>query len=56
MASRIVLIDDLDGSEPADTVTFGIDGAVYEIELSEEHIAQLWTIYEPYVKAGRRRR
>jgi hypothetical protein len=55
MATRIVLVDDLDGTEPADTVTFGLDGAIYEIELSEENIARLWTIFEPYVKAARGR-
>lgn len=43
MAQRIkvILEDDLDGSEAAETVTFGLDGVTYEIDLSEDNAAQL---------------
>lgn len=55
MSQKIILIDDLDGStDGIFTVSFGIDKSYYEIDLTEEHIAQLWKIYEPYVKAARR--
>lgn len=54
MAQRIVLSDDLDGSEPAFTVSFGLDHETYEIELTQDHIDQLWAIFEPFVKAARR--
>lgn len=53
MATRIVLTDDLDGSEPAHTVVFSLDGIDFEMELSEENIARLWGVFEPYVKVAR---
>ena len=42
MAQRVnvVLVDDLDGSEAAETVNFGLDGANYEIDLSAEQRRQ----------------
>jgi len=33
----ILLQDDLDGSEAAETVSFGLDGKSYEIDLSEKN-------------------
>lgn len=43
MAQRvqILLEDDLDGSEAAETVNFAVDGIPYEIDLSTSHAAQL---------------
>ncbi|MBC9956380.1 Lsr2 family protein [Yimella sp. cx-51] len=38
---QIKLIDDIDGSDAAETVSFGLDGVVYEIDLSERNAAQL---------------
>lgn len=35
------LIDDLDGSTADETVTFGLDGIIYEIDLNDEHAAAL---------------
>ncbi len=32
--AMILLTDDLDGSEPAESVEFGIDGRLYSIDLS----------------------
>ena len=37
----IVLVDDLDGTEGAETVQFGLDGTTYEIELGEKNAARL---------------
>ena len=37
----ITLVDDLDGSEGAETVSFGLDGTNYEIDLSEKNAAAL---------------
>ena len=34
---QVVLIDDLDGGDATETVTFGLDGATYEIDLSEQN-------------------
>lgn len=39
--TRVVLLDDLDGGPAAETVSFALDGVGYEIDLSEEHAAQL---------------
>ena len=51
---NIVLVDDLDGSEATQTVTFGIDGASYEIDLNDEHADQFRDAVAPYVAAARR--
>lgn len=48
------LIDDLDGSEAAETVTFGLDGASYQIDLTKRNAAALRKALERYVKAARR--
>lgn len=55
MAKRTVvtLTDDLDGGPAEETITFGLDGEVYEIDLSEPHAEQLRRIYDPYADAGR---
>ena len=56
MAQRIVyrLEDDLDSSEAAETIVFGIDSVSYEIDLSEENGQRLRDLLAPYVAAGRR--
>ena len=43
MAQRvqIILEDDYDGGTAAETVTFALDGAEYEIDLSEENATKL---------------
>ena len=43
MAQRvqIVLEDDVDGGEAAETVTFGLDGVTYEIDLNDKNAAKL---------------
>lgn len=46
---QIVLIDDLDGSEAAETVSFGLDGTTYEIDLSEANAAALREALAPYL-------
>ncbi|PMC74629.1 MULTISPECIES: Lsr2 family protein [unclassified Brachybacterium] len=37
----VELIDDLDGTKAAQTVTFGLDGVAYEIDLSEENAEKI---------------
>ena len=37
----IVLVDDIDGSDATETVSFGLDGASYEIDLNEKNAAAL---------------
>ncbi|GAA2407174.1 Lsr2 family protein [Streptomyces glaucosporus] len=56
MAQRVVvtLSDDIDGGEASETVSFGLDGKVYEIDLSQENAKKLRMSLAPYVRAGRR--
>lgn len=51
---HIVLVDDIDGSEASETVTFGLDGVTYEIDLNDEHAAALRDAVAPYVGHARR--
>src|SRR5499433_1178227 len=50
----VVLIDDLDQSEAAETVRFGVDGTAYEIDLSAKHASQLRSMIGRYIKVARR--
>ena len=50
----VVVSDDLDGSDNAETVSFGIDGVSYEIDLNAKNRGRLDKALAPYVKAGRR--
>jgi hypothetical protein len=56
MAQRvhIVLEDDLDGSSADETVTFGLDGVSYEIDLSKKNAAKLRDALANYVGHARR--
>jgi hypothetical protein len=56
MAQRtlVQLIDDIDGSEATETVTFGLDGTTYEVDLNEAHTEDLREILAPYVSVGRK--
>ena len=56
MAQRvqIKLIDDLDGADADETVSFGLDGAVYEIDLSQSNAAQLRDDLAKWVGNARR--
>lgn len=56
MAQRvnIVLVDDLDGSDADETVTFGLDGTEYEIDLSSANAGKLRDALALYVGHGRR--
>ncbi|MCX5199898.1 Lsr2 family protein [Streptomyces sp. NBC_00237] len=56
MAQRVVvtLSDDIDGGEAAETVTFGLDGKSYEIDLNPANAKKLRTALMPYVTAARK--
>ncbi len=56
MAQRVnvILVDDIDGDDAAETVTFGLDGVDYEIDLNETNAEALRNALGPYVDAGRR--
>lgn len=51
---EILLVDDIDGGEGAETVSFGLDGATYEIDLSEKNAKELRNAMSAYVAHGRR--
>lgn len=53
---KVVLIDDLDGGEAAETVAFAIDQISYEIDLSEENAARLRDTFAPWVAHARKTR
>jgi hypothetical protein len=53
VAQRVVLTDDLDGSEATQTITYMIDGQEYAIDLSEENIQRFHAALEPFVSASR---
>jgi hypothetical protein len=50
----VIVTDDLDGSDNAETVSFGFDGVTYEIDLAKKNRAKLEKALAPYVEAGRR--
>lgn len=51
---QVLLLDDLDGGEANETVTFALDGKTYEIDLNSANADKLRGALEPYLKAGRR--
>lgn len=51
---HVELVDDIDGSPAAETVTFGLDGVQYQIDLSESNATSLREALAPYVGHGRR--
>ena len=50
----VVLVDDLDGSEAHETVTFGLDGTTYEIDLNKAHAEDLREGIGPFLHAARK--
>jgi nucleoid-associated protein Lsr2 len=50
----VIVTDDLDGSEKAETVSFGLDGVNYEIDLGKKNRAKLERALAPFIEAGRR--
>ena len=50
---NIILVDDIDDTEADETVSFGLDGKDYVIDLSAEHAAALRDALAPYVGHGR---
>ena len=51
---QVLLVDDLSGAEADETVTFGVDGKGYEIDLTTANADKLRGILEPYTTAGRK--
>ncbi|WP_093788502.1 histone-like nucleoid-structuring protein Lsr2 [Actinacidiphila guanduensis] len=51
---QVLLVDDLDGGEADETVTFALDGVTYEIDLTTENADKLRGLLNPYTDSGRR--
>lgn len=56
MAKRVevILIDDLDGNVADETVTFGLDGVQYEIDLTKENAGELRDSLQKWIEKARR--
>ncbi|AXI78908.1 histone-like nucleoid-structuring protein Lsr2 [Peterkaempfera bronchialis] len=51
---QVLLVDDLDGGEADETVTFALDGVAYEIDLKSENADKLRELLAPFVDKGRK--
>ena len=51
---NIILVDDIDGSEATETVTCGLDGTTYEIDLNDKNAGALRDALATYVGHGRK--
>ena len=51
---NIVLVDDIDGSDASETVSFGLDGTSYEIDLNDKNAAALRDALSAYVGHARK--
>lgn len=51
---QVLLVDDLEGGEADETVTFALDGKSYEIDLTTANAEKLRNALAGFVKAGRR--
>lgn len=53
MAQKVVMVDDLEGTEGARTIRFGVDGNQYEIDLNEKNQARLNKALEKFLSVAR---
>ncbi|HEX7096142.1 MAG TPA: Lsr2 family protein [Acidimicrobiales bacterium] len=55
MAKEVItrLLDDIDGTEAAETVRFGLDGRQYEIDLSAKNSEKLRKALAPFIEHAR---
>ena len=51
---HIVLVDDLDGTEATESVSFGLDGTSYEIDLNDKNAAKLRDTLAGYIGHARK--
>jgi hypothetical protein len=51
---NVKFVDDLDGSDAASRVSFGLDGKTYEIDLSDDNAAKLRDSLAVFVAAARK--
>lgn len=53
MSQRVVVVDDLDQTEGAQTVTFAIMGRPYEIDLNDKNVEKLEKALAPFIDKAR---
>lgn len=53
MAVKITHVDDLDGTEGAETVTFAFRGQAYEIDLNKQNMDKMASALQPFIDASR---
>ena len=51
---NIVLVDDIDGSDATETISFGLDGTSYEIDLNDKNASKLRDALAGYVGHARK--
>ena len=51
---QVLLVDDIDGGEASETVSFALDGSSYEIDLSQKNAEELRDAFAKYVGAARK--
>lgn len=51
---QVLLVDDLDGGEASETVSFALDGSTYEIDLSKKNADDLRDTFAKYVGSARK--
>ena len=51
---QVLLVDDLDGGEASETVSFALDGNNYEIDLSGKNATEMRDSFAKYVGAARK--
>lgn len=51
---QVILVDDVDGGDAEETVSFALDGVAYEIDLNAENAASLRNAFAPWVGHARR--
>lgn len=51
---QVILVDDIDGGEARETVSFALDGITYEIDLSEGNASKLREEFAGWIGSARR--
>lgn len=51
---QVLLVDDITGGEADETITFGLDGATYEIDLASAGAVELRDLLKEYIDASRK--
>lgn len=52
--TQVLYVDDIDGSDAAGTVRFGLGGTDYEIDLSQKHADELAAAISPFIAVARK--